>query len=312
MATIQWRPEINALTTPPSYRILFLPRNVVNSVELAKRMAKALPNYSEEEFQTFLAVRNEIVQDALLNGEQVTEENNFTYSLSFTGKLDKPDDPLPDLHECLHVRVHASPPFVDMIRKNARTRLNDVLCPQSVIELSGTNLFFDPEGGYGDCIIEGTQSGRTVQSRFPVISNTSIMLMPEVPDQANPWNNEYRISISTHYSEHGTLRTGTYARLLRTPLLVEKLNGGQDVGILSGSGDTPLVSVVDVTGTDEMLRIQVVFDIRADALLCNLMDMKEEGMVGPDMVVNADDEYILAGRADHTGHPPCRSQGYGP
>jgi len=71
MATIQWRPEVNALTTPQSYWIRFVPRSVVDSEELAKRMTKAQPNYSEEEFRAFLTLRNEIIQDALANGEQV-------------------------------------------------------------------------------------------------------------------------------------------------------------------------------------------------------------------------------------------------
>ena len=42
MATIQWRPEINALTTPQSYRILFLPRNVAGKADMAARMAEVL------------------------------------------------------------------------------------------------------------------------------------------------------------------------------------------------------------------------------------------------------------------------------
>ena len=40
MATIQWRPEVNALTTPQSYWIRFVPRDVVDSEELAKRITR--------------------------------------------------------------------------------------------------------------------------------------------------------------------------------------------------------------------------------------------------------------------------------
>ena len=35
MATIQWRPEINPLTTPQSYRILFMPRNSAGIEDIA-------------------------------------------------------------------------------------------------------------------------------------------------------------------------------------------------------------------------------------------------------------------------------------
>lgn len=95
MATIQWRPEVNALTTPPSWRPRFIARNVVGKADMAARMAKELPNYSEEEFRTFIDLHNQLIAESLLNGEQVTEENAVTYSLSFTGKLNSPDDPLP-------------------------------------------------------------------------------------------------------------------------------------------------------------------------------------------------------------------------
>ncbi|MCI5121132.1 MAG: hypothetical protein D3908_08090, partial [Candidatus Electrothrix sp. AUS4] len=207
MATIQWRPEINALTTPQSYWIRFVPRNVVDSAELAKRMAKALPNYSEEEFRTFLNTRNEIIQEALSNGEQVTEENAFIYGLSFTGRLDGPDDPLPPLEECLQVRIHGSAPLVDAIRRNAQTerlpmvkklplittaedsllKLNDVLNPQGALQLSGSNLQFDQEQGAGECVLRGTRGGETVQTRITAISNSSVTLLPDIPAQPDPW-----------------------------------------------------------------------------------------------------------------------------
>ncbi|WP_417916935.1 hypothetical protein [Candidatus Electronema sp. JC] len=87
MATIQWRPEINAMTTPQSYWIRFIPRNVLGKADMAARMAKVLPNYTEEEFRTFIDLHNQLIAESLTNGEQVTEENAFTYSLSFTGKL---------------------------------------------------------------------------------------------------------------------------------------------------------------------------------------------------------------------------------
>uniref|UniRef100_UPI0040574AE1 ACT domain-containing protein n=1 Tax=Candidatus Electronema sp. TaxID=2698783 RepID=UPI0040574AE1 len=40
MATIQWRPEVNALTTPQSYRILFVPRNVASREDIAADIAR--------------------------------------------------------------------------------------------------------------------------------------------------------------------------------------------------------------------------------------------------------------------------------
>ena len=43
MATVQWRPEVNALTTPQSYRAIHVPRNVIGSDELAASIVKKHP-----------------------------------------------------------------------------------------------------------------------------------------------------------------------------------------------------------------------------------------------------------------------------
>jgi hypothetical protein len=319
MATIQWRPEINALTTPQSYRILFLPRNVLGKADMAARMAKALPNYTAEEFRTFIDLHNQLIAESLINGEQVTEENDFTYSLSFTGKLDSADDPLPPLDECLHVRVHASTTLVNTVRQAAQTErlpeekklplissaldtvlvLKDVLNPDGVLQLVGDDLAFDRSvPGSGHCVIEGTQSGKTVQSRLVRIEPGEILLMPDIPAQAHPWNNEYTVSISTRYSEHGTLRTGSYGRMLRSPLTLTKMGhpNPPEVGILTGKEASPHVSVTGGSvSANETLRIQAVFDARSDALLFSLLDMNEYGAAGAEVKVTANGVVTLQG-----------------
>ena len=96
-----------------------------------------------------------------------------------------------------------------------------MLNPDGALQLSGERLFFDRSvSGSGQCVLAGTESGSTVQTRLLKIEPGEIMFLPEIPAQSNPWNNEYTVSVSTHYSEHGSLRTGTYERMLRTPLAV--------------------------------------------------------------------------------------------
>jgi len=319
MATIQWRPEVNALTTPPSWRPRFIARNVLGKADMAARMAKALPNYSEEEFRTFIDLHNQLIAESLLNGEQVTEENAVTYSLSFTGKLNSPDDPLPPLDECLQVRIHASQPFIEAIRRDAKTErlpeekklplistvqdtvlaLKDVLNPAGLLQLTGTDLFFDRTQGSG-CVIEGTAGGTTAQTRFGKIEDSEIIVMPDIPAQPHPWNNEYTVSVSTRYSEHGTLRTGTYGRMLRSPLTLTKMGhpNPPEVGILTGKEASAHVSVTGGSvAANETLRIQAVFDARTDALLFSLIDMQEGGKTGAAVSVTANGAVTLQGFA---------------
>lgn len=311
---IEYRLEVNTLTTPQSYRIRFVPHHTADQTDIAADVSTKHPNFSQEVVETILNAADEAILARLLNGEQVTKKGSFSYFISFTGRLDKPDDPLPPLDECLQVNVRVSQVFLTALRQAAHTerlpmskklpqinlafdtllKLDDVLNAQGVLQVMGDDLFFDQEAGTGECVIEGTNNGRVVQTRFVSISNSAIQLMPDIPTQTQPWHNEYRLTLSTHYTEHGTLRTGTYARMLRTPLGVRI---GDNSGILSGAANTPLVTVTGgpLMTESARLRIQVVHDVQDGNLRFNLLDMKEGGKVGDDVRVAANGVYTLPG-----------------
>jgi hypothetical protein len=318
MPSIQWRPEVNALTTPQSYSIRFVARRSAGLDDIASDIALRHPNFNKADILTILRSEDEAILARLLNGEQVTKEGSFSWFPSFTGRLDSPDDPLPPLAECLHISTRVSPPFLASFRQEAKTErlpmskkvplistaedtllgLKDVLNPAGVLLLTGDDLSFDQETGGGECVIEGTQSGRTVQSRLIRVEQSEILLMPDAPAQAHPWNNEYTVSISTRYSEHGTLRTGTYGRMLRSPLTLTKMGhpNPPEVGILTGKAAAAYVSVTGGSvSANETLRIQVVLDLRADALLFSLIDMQEGGRAGAVVTVTANGELTLQG-----------------
>ena len=311
---IQWRPEVNALTTPQSYRIRFVPRNTADEQDVAADVSHSQPNFSPEAVETILDAEDEAILERLLNGEQVTKHGSFSYYLSFTGRLDNPDDPLPPLDECLQVNVRVSQNFLERLRQAAQTErlpaseklpvitvaedsvlgLRDVLRADGMLRITGSNLLFDRKDSLSHCLIEGTHNGHAVQSRVGTISNTEIVLMPDVPPQAAPHNNEYQLSLTTRYTENGTPRTGIYKRMLRTPLTVRI---GDNPGILSGSGAAALVTVTGGVLTVELtrVRIQVVRDVQDGGLRFNLVDMEEGGKAGDELRVNANGSYTLAG-----------------
>jgi hypothetical protein len=311
---IQVRPEINLLTTPPSYSIRVVPRAVAGRKEIAADIALRHPNFSKADIMTIISAEDDVIQARLLNGEQVTKEGCCSWYLSVSGRLNSPDDPLPLLNEALQINVRISPPYAEFIRRNGQPDrlamakkvplinetedtllgLKDVLNPAGVLQLTGTDLWFNRTvAGAGECVIEGTQSGRTVQSRLIKVENGEILLMPDIPAQAQPWNNEYKVTVSSRYSEHGSLRTGTYSRMLRTPLVVLL---GSAPGILTGKEAIPNVSVTNASLTaDETLRIQAVYDARVDALLFSLLDMQEDGKTGAEVSVTANGVVTLQG-----------------
>jgi hypothetical protein len=321
MPTVQVRIEGNALTTPHSYSVRFVPKDTLGYDELAAEVVQMHPNYAQEDAKTIIMAAMERIGVNLINGNQTVLPDAFTFGLSFSARLESPDDPLPPVAEMLNVRVHASKSFTETVQREVQIErlpmiekaplitaaedtvlgLDDVLHSGGALQLTGTNLLFDPKKPDEQCVIEGTRSGRTAQTRFVGIANTEVTLLPDIPAQNEPWNNEYTLSLSTRYTEHGTLRTGTYRRRLRTPLLLTNFGhpNPPDVGILT---DKAAAAYVTVTGgslsADETVRIQVILDVHAGSLAFNLIDMTEGGKAGAAVQVLANGAYTVPGFAD--------------
>jgi hypothetical protein len=315
--SILWQPEVNRLTTPETCRPRHMPRATFGNEEVAARIALRNPVYNESIGKGYLEEFTNDLLDALVNGNQIRIAGAFTCHISITGRLETPDAALPPLEECLHVKFYPSKRLLDALRKDAQLerlpmsekmpmitsaqdtvlKLDNVLNSQGLLLVTGVDLGFNPEDGVSQCVLEGTREGSTVQTRFGPIGDTEFMVIPDIPSQTQPWNNEYRLSVSTRYTENGTLRTGTYRRMLRTPVGVSL---SVDSGMLSGGGTTPLVSVTGGTMTAEgaRVRIQVVLEMPDNDLRFSLLDMKENGAVGNEVQVNANGTYTLSGYAD--------------
>ena len=311
---IHWKTEVNALTVPQSYKIRFIPNNNLGTSDIAAGMGAINPALTPDLAKSSISALFQTVQKSLINGNHVTLDDSFIFTFSFTGRLDGPDDPLPPIAETLHVRVQPTAKFMkeifhqakfaktDMIEKlpqinlveDTTLRLNNVLSSTDVLQLTGDNLGFDPLLDNGECVISGTRNGSAVQTQFGPISNTSIILIPTIPVQNDPWNNEYTLSVSVRYTENGTLRTATYRSRLRTPLAVTL---GNNNGILTDKANSPYVTVTGGNlSVDETVRIQVLLD-HDGSLLFNLLDMSENGQAGETVIVTADGDLTLNGFA---------------
>lgn len=323
MSKVEWRPYVNALTKPRSYRARVMPKETIDYAGMARILSEKNPLWREDLVEAILRARDEEVMNQLLQGNQVSFENAFTYHLSLAVRLDAVDDPLPADKSFVKVGVYAARQFEERVRQQIDferlppkekapvlagaedTVLNfdDVLNPQGLLRLTGTDMSFDPHKEGEDCLITGTRSGSTVQTRFGPISNTEVLVMPDVPPQDDPWNNEYRVSISTRYTAHGTLRTGSYGRPLRTPLSVVGIShpNPPETGILTGSATAPYVSITGSSlSADTTVRVEVIQDLQQEELVFRLLDMKEEGAAGPELALTQNGAYTLSG---FTGSP---------
>jgi hypothetical protein len=317
MATVQWRPEVNALTTPQSYTVRYMPRATLGYDDLAAEMVRDNPLWDLETVKAMLAARDRIIMRQLINGNQVTLEHAFSYRLSFNARLNDPDDPLPPVEKMLKVKVSASRSFVKEVRQAAKLErlpaeeklpqistatdtvlgLGDVLNPEGAVQLAGANLTSPPEEGGFECSLEGTRSGRRVQSRLVSFSGTELTFLPDIPAQNDPWNNEYTLSIAARYTPHGTVRTGIYRRRLRSPLTVSGFSSQPlAAGILTGKAASPYVTITGGSlSADETVRVQVVFDLRDNSLLFSLLDMHENGRAGAAVKVVGNGPLTLPG-----------------
>jgi hypothetical protein len=319
MGTVQYRVEPNPLTKPASYRLRFMPKQTAGYDELAAAVAKDT-GLSTEQAKASIQSTMKNIKEMLCNGMQVTLEEALTFAPAFRGKLNSPADPLPPVSELLRISVSATRPFVQYVQQNVTLErvsteekapsilsaadttleLNNVLNPAGVLRLTGSNLAFDKSKPDCGCVIAGTQSGSTAQSQFAGISDGEILLVPHIPAQAHPWNNEYTVAITTRYTEHGSLRSGTYGRKLRAPLTAVNLDhpNPPETGILTGSAATPYVSITACTiSASERLRIQADASVQENQLSFRLIALRDGGAVGGMVPVTANGEYTLPGFA---------------
>ncbi len=320
MPAIHWKPEVNALTVPQSYRMRFIPSDHLDTDDIAEGMTEINPALTPDLAKASISALIQTLQKGLINGRHITLGDSLIFSFSFTGRLDSPDDQPPPIEECLHVQIRATANFEQGIHQQSQLErddmteklplimqaedttlhLKDILASTDILQLTGENLDFDPQLGNGECVISGTRSGRAVQSQFGPISNTSIILIPSIPAQDDPWNNKYTLSVSMRYTEHGTLRTGIYRRRLRSPLTLSNFGhpNPPDVGILTGSAAIPNVRVTGGTvSADTKLRIQVLQDLTEERLLFSLLDMREGGTAGEEVIVTQNGDFTLPGFA---------------
>ena len=312
MSKVQWRPQPNALTTPHSQKAQVVPRASLGYDEIAERIARRNPVINADLAKSTLELAREIIQEELINGNQVSLENFLTWHLTLAVRLDGPDDPLPPADEIVRTQVYASRTFADEVRqavelerlaptrklpviagaKDSVFRLKNVLNPRGLLRLTGSDLFFDPDEPETGCVLEGTRNGRTVQTRFGSISNSEVQVIPDIPAQNDPWNNEYLVSVSTRYTEKGSLRTGTCDHPLRTPLSITLGNGD---GILSGADRNPLVTVGSgsLEAESVQVRIQAVLNSQSGELRLGLLDMRLNGAQGDTVRVSGNGTYTL-------------------
>jgi hypothetical protein len=314
MASIQWKVEQNKLTTPSSYRAQSVVRTTLDYAGVSSAMAARNTQWSAGLIEAVLRQFREEVLIQLANGNAINLENFIKFAVNFATRLPTAVSPLPPLSECLEVQASASKTLRDDVRSAASaekiasvekapmilavtdvtTGLENVMQTGTSIVMNGTDMYFDNTMSGAECVIEGMQTGRTVQTNFGKRANSEIIVVADYPTQTSSHNNEYEISVTTSYTTNGSLRTGTYKKRLRVPLNVSI--GATSTGILSGAGSSPLVSVTGGALTaSQQVRIQAVINSQDQILRISLLDMTEGSKVGDTVTINGNSAYEILG-----------------
>ncbi len=126
MPAIHWKPEVNALTVPQSYRMRFIPSDHLDTDDIAEGMTEINPALTPDLAKASISALIQTLQKGLINGRHITLGDSLIFSFSFTGRLDSPDDQPPPIEECLHVQIRATANFEQGIHQQSQLERDDM------------------------------------------------------------------------------------------------------------------------------------------------------------------------------------------
>lgn len=314
MATIQWRLESNPLTNPTSYKVRIMPRVAMDYEAIAQAIAARNPNFSAVAVETILRELREEVRIQLNNGNSVTLKDFCSFKTTANVRLETPSSPMPPPGTSLMTTISASITLRDDVRTgatyeklpatekapvitsitNTNYELPDVIAYMSVMDVVGSNLQIGPDIADSKVTITGSRNGEHNPVMFAERKPSRILFTANQSSQTDVWNNEWQVSVTTRYTENGSLRTGTYNRYLRAPLNIS--HAALPKGCLSSGETAALANVTDNTG-NEMIRICADVNAQDDILRFWLTGMEVDSPVGDAVIINANQAYTLSGFA---------------
>jgi hypothetical protein len=314
MATIQWRPESNPLTNPKSYKARILHRVTMDYAAVAEAISARNPNFSAIAVETILRELREEVRIQLNNGNAVALKDFCSFRTSANVRLETASSPMPSPGTSLMTVISASRTLRDDVRQGASYEklpaeekspvitefMNTMLGLPNVLDsngylavVKGSNILIGPGIAGSKMTIEGTQSGSTVQTDFAERTPAKISFSTMIPSQAFAWNNEYTVSITTRYTENGSLRVSTYSQYLRQSM--DYTIGSLPRGVLSSTTATAIVDITAYSGATQTVRLCADVNSQDDTLRIWMADMTANGEVGNSVIINDDTGYTIDG-----------------
>lgn len=233
----------NALTNPPSFTARVAPNLVLDFDEMAVQINLHNPTIPVATAKSVLESFREEVKTQLLNGNTVKLTNFVSFVPTIPVNLAAATDPLPS--SPLDIKAKPSTTFKNECNQAASyTRLGYPTKDPSITEakdtsteiigfieagkgfrIDGRNLGFDPTNVNVGIFLKPGADPEERQTNISINDPSLIVITPSFTPEGNS-DVEVLLTARNKYTENGTIRTGTYSRMLRT--VVKVATGNQN------------------------------------------------------------------------------------
>ncbi|MCI5132131.1 MAG: DUF4469 domain-containing protein [Candidatus Electrothrix sp. EH2] len=296
---IQYKVVPNYLTNPPSSTARPVPRNTLDYDSLAEQINLHNPTIPANTAKAVLEAAREEVIRQLVNGNTINLSGFVSFITTLPARLDQPSDDLPP--DAVNVKARPSISLKQEVAQQAtyerlpysektpdisaaydtNTRFPDWIRPDYGFRLDGSDIGFDAADPSQGVFLTDAAGNVVQQTRISLNEPSKIIITPDFGVHADLSPNvEKTIAVRSRYTKNGQLRTGEYAKYLRSTDVV--MSGQPKLFVSGGNTDGPLL-VSSYLGQQVMCRFEAVY--RTDDRI-SLAVGPLEGTLGPEVILS--------------------------
>ncbi len=295
---IQYKIIQNYLTNPPSYTARPIAQKTLGYDDLAAQIHLHNPTIPTATAKAVLeACREEVIRQ-LADGNTINLSGFVSFVTTLPVRLDQPTDDLPP--NPVDVKAKPSVVLKQEIAQQAEylrlpysekapeisaaydtnTKLVNWIREDHGFRLDGSNIGFDGTDPTQGVFLTDADDNIVQQTNISLNNPSKIIITPDFGRNpvASP-NVEKTISVRSRYTENGQLRTGEYAKHLRSTNVVTAAQ--PKLFVVGDAADGPLV-VSSYHGEQVMCRFEAVY--RTDGQI-TLAVGPLEGSLGPELII---------------------------
>ena len=297
---IQYKVIPNYLTNPPSSAARPVPRNTLDYDALAEQINLHNPTIPADTARAVLeACREEVIRQ-LADGNTINLPGFLSFITTLPVRLEHPADDLPPAP--VDVKARPSVVLKEEVAQQAEyerlpysekapdisaaydtnTSLADWIRPDYGFRLDGSNIGFDGADPAQGVFLTDAAGHIVPQTRVSLNNPSKIIITPEFGGEpAVSPNVEKTIAVRSRYTKNGQLRTGEYAKHLRSTNVVTTEQ--TQLFVVGDAVEGPL-KVSSYLGPQVMCRFEAVY--RPDDQI-SLAVGPLEGPLGPEVIISS-------------------------